>query len=542
MRTEGRRLGGYVTLLACGIAQVAADLALPTVLGRCVDALVARGPVTGWLITACLLVVAVVVAEQVQILVVGAVVAGRAADLRRRLVRHLLALGPQRARFSAGDLVSRVGVGAADAAHAGPAAVATAVAVLPPLGSVVLLAFIDIRLGVAFLAGIALVGVVLVLFTRRTTEVSSAYQRVQGEIAARLTEALAGIRTIAAAGTEHRERRRILDPLPRLRREGELTWRMLARAGAQTTLLVPLTQVAVLATAGIAVAQGRLTAGELFAASQYALLGAGLGGLAGELATLSRARAGALRVGEVQAVTPARRGERDLPGGPGGVELRGVSLRLGDRTVLHPLSVQVPGGSCLAVVGLSGSGKSRLLDIIACLVAPDTGAVLLDGVPVDELSPAALRRAVGYAFDRPVLVGAPVGDAVGLGAPPPKVRQLARSVRADDFIDRLPGGYDTPLDEAPLSGGEAQRLGLARAVRAERLLLLDDATSHLDVITEAQVERMLRRSGRTRIVVTHRVGAAARADQVLWLDRGRVRGQGSHRQLWRDPDYRAVFT
>ncbi|MYS54633.1 ABC transporter ATP-binding protein, partial [Streptomyces sp. SID6013] len=125
-----------------------------------------------------------------------------------------------------------------------------------------------------------------------------------------------------------------------------------------------------------------------------------------------------------------------------------------------------------------------------------------------------------------------------------QVRRAARAAGADGFVRRLPHGYGTPLAQAPLSGGEHQRLGLARAfAHAGRLLVMDDATSSLDTATEYEVNLALRHSVRpgTRLVVAHRPSVADRADLVLWLERGRLRAVGTHRDLWRTADYRAVF-
>jgi ATP-binding cassette subfamily B protein len=122
------------------------------------------------------------------------------------------------------------------------------------------------------------------------------------------------------------------------------------------------------------------------------------------------------------------------------------------------------------------------------------------------------------------------------------VGAAARAAHAHEFVSRLPDGYDTPLAEAPMSGGEAQRLGLARAWPAQRVLVLDDATSSLDMVTEMQIAQALTEPrGRTRLIVTHRAATAARADLVVWLEAGRLRGVGPHARLWCDPDYRAVF-
>jgi ATP-binding cassette subfamily B protein len=174
--------------------------------------------------------------------------------------------------------------------------------------------------------------------------------------------------------------------------------------------------------------------------------------------------------------------------------------------------------------------------------------VLLDGVPLGEVDATVLRDAVAYAFERPDLVGTTVADALALGAPWMRrleVEAAATIAQADGFVRRLPDGYDTPMASMPMSGGERQRLGLARAVaRGQRLLILDDATSSLDSVTEAQIRAALATAAgnRTRLVVAHRASTAAQADAVAWLEGGRVRRVGSHDELWRDPAYRAVFT
>ncbi len=527
-----RKAGGWLPLIGVSaLLGTLGSLALPVVLGRAVDAIVTGGsPVWFWL--AAGLVALGIAVDLVDAFAGTACVAGTTAWLRDRLVRHVLAAGPGHG-FETGDLVSRVSGNAAEAAHAGPAVVTVWTAVLPPVGSLVLLAYLDLWLAVAFLAGVALVAVVLRLFTTRTASVVTAYLAIQGRIAARLSESLAGVRTVAAAGTTEREERRVLAELPALHEQGMRSWRVLSGAAAQGAVVGPLVLVAVLGTGGLGLAAGRLTPGELFAAGQYAMLGAGLGGLTGVFGRLARARAGASRVGEVLAVPEVPYGTRTTPRGAGRLEFRGVSVD----SLLADVSFTVPGGSSAAVVGRSGAGNSVLAAVAARLRDPDEGVVLLDGVPLRELSHDALRAAVGCAFERPRLVGATVGAAIG-----PRCEEAARATHAHEFVSRLPAAYDTPLTEAPMSGGELQRLGLARAWPAERLLVLDDATSSVDMVTEMRISRTLTEvGGRTRLVVTHRMSTAARADLVVWLADGRVRAVGTHEELWADPEYREVF-
>ncbi|MFC4855163.1 ABC transporter ATP-binding protein [Actinophytocola glycyrrhizae] len=527
-----RKAGGWLPLIgASALLGTLGALALPMVLGRAVDSIVYGGtPV--WLWLAAGLVLLGIASDLVDAFAGTACVAGTTAWLRNRLVRHVLTAG-HRHGFATGDLVSRVSGNSAEAANAGPALVTVWTSVLPPVGSLFLLAYLDIWLAVAFLGGVALVGVVLRLFTVRTASVVTAYLTVQGRIAARLSESLAGLRTIAAAGTADREERRVLTQLPELHEQGMRSWRVLSGAAAQGAVVGPLVLVAVLGTGGWALYEGRVTPGELFAAGQYAMLGAGLGSLTSVFGRLARARAGATRVGEVLAVPPVSYGDGALPWGQGRLAFCGVSVD----ALLTDVTFTVPGGTSVAVVGRSGAGKSVLAEVAARLRDPSAGTVLLDGVPLSSLSHNELRTAVGVAFERPKLVGATVGAAIGT-----RPEEAARATYAHEFVSRLPSGYDTPLSSAPMSGGELQRLGLARAWGATRLLVLDDATSSVDMVTELRISRaMIEAGGRTRLVVTHRLSTAVRADLVLWLESGRVRAMGTHEELWAHRDYREVF-
>jgi ATP-binding cassette subfamily B protein len=288
--------------------------------------------------------------------------------------------------------------------------------------------------------------------------------------------------------------------------------------------------------------------GELLAACRYAQLTAGVGGAASLLGAVVRGREARNRTLALAHMPALDYGTRRLPpAGPGDLELRGVRVVRDGRQVLRADGVRVPGGTTAAVVGRSGAGKSVLAAVAGRLIDPDEGHVLLDGVRLDRLTREALRTEVAYAFERPAPAEGTVAEAVAAGprrVSPEQVREACRAAGADGFVRRLPSGYDTPLSAAPLSGGEYQRLGLARAfAHAGRLLIMDDATSSLDTATEHEVDRALRHSVRpgTRLVVAHRPSVAARADLVIWLEDGGVRAVAPHRELWETADYRAVF-
>ncbi|MGW4796570.1 ABC transporter ATP-binding protein [Nonomuraea sp. NPDC004297] len=538
-----RRGGPWSAALAgTAVAGAVAELAVPYLIGRTVDVLVAGRPDGArWLALCAGAVAAVMICESLGVWARGACAAHAAATLRSGVLRHVLGAGPGLTRrFPEGELVTRAGLNTEEVGRA-PETVTSALALLvPTAGALVALTLIAPVLTLTLGAGIVVILLVLRAFLRTSTTLAGGYQEVQGEIAARLVEALAGARTIAAAGTAARESGRVLAPLPGLRAHGMALWRANASAAVRSGLVVPLLEVAVLAVGGFLLAAGDLTVGELYAAARYAVLGASLSTALGHIGGLARARAAAERVSEVLDLPSVRYGARTLPPGPGTLEFRDVAangLTVGDLTL--------PGGSVTAVVGRSGSGKSLLAALAGRLAEPERGTVLLDGVPLAELAEAELRRAVGYAFERPVLVGETVGDAIdGAGGLSPRVAQAAGAACAEEFVRRLPLGYATPLGQAPMSGGERQRIGLARAfAQGERLLVLDDATSSLDTVTERQVGRALTtdRLGRTRLIAVHRLATAARADQVVWLDGGAVRAHGPHHVLWRDPAYRAVF-
>lgn len=545
----GGQKGRTATLALVIVAGSAAELALPFLLGRAVDQAldaVRHGSayvLGGGAAPACVAAVGVLaVCDALDALLSGTGTAVATARLRHRLLGHLLAAGPRLTRrFPEGDLVGRI-VGNATDAGVTPAAAAAAVAgILPPLGGLVALTLIDPWLTVTFAAGVPALVLLLRVFVRDTSDVTGTYLAVQGAIAARLVDALAGIRTITAAHAQEREARRVLERLPDLRACGDRMWRVQARVSGGATLLVPLLQAAVFAVAGFALASGRLTPGELLAAGRYTVLAVGAGPVIAQIGRLARARAAASRAAELLSEPAPAYGSRTLPPGPGRLEFRDVTVD----GVLDHVTLTIPGGSCTALVGASGAGKSTLAALPGRLADPGAGEILLDGVPITYLSRESLRTAVTYAFARPALLGDTPADTItyGLGGTREAAR-AAEAAAADTFIERLPDGYDTPMDDVPLSGGEAQRLGLARAfARAGRVLVLDDATSSLDTVTERRVTDVLTGAlaDRTRLIVARRAATAARADLVVWLDAGRVRGAGTHRELWADPDYRAVF-
>ncbi|RSS30109.1 ABC transporter ATP-binding protein [Streptomyces sp. WAC08452] len=549
------RAGGAwtVLLLVTATLSTVAQILFPALLGKALDAVLDGAGGSRWVIGCLVAVAAMAAADALFELAAGVGAARGVALLRHSMLGSLLSwTGPGAARSATGDLVSRLVGAAGEAGAVAAVLVRAALSVVPAVGSVIALALIDPWLAGTFLLGFPAVVVVLRTFTRRMSDVSTRYQEAQGRLATALLEALAGRRTIAAAGTAEAETRRILRTLPELSRLGHGMWQAQTGVAGRSALLTPLLEIGVLSVAGFALSAGRITAGEMLAAAQYVAIGSGVGMTTMLLGRLARARAGAERVRGALSRPALEYGARTLPPGPGTLELRDVRVVAGGGTVLDGVDLTVPGGSCVALVGASGSGKSLLAAVAGRLADPDAGTVALDGVPLRRLTREDLRSAVAHAFERPVLFGESLGEAIAWGTgraadevPAERIERAARAADADGFVRRLPEDYGTPPSEAALSGGEVQRLGLARAfVHRGRLLVLDDATSSLDTVTEHRVGAVLTGAlrDRTRVVVAHRAATAARADTVAWLDGGRVRRVGPHRELWRtEPAYRRVF-
>jgi ATP-binding cassette subfamily B protein len=545
----GRQGGAWVIVVAlASFVTAGVSLAFPAVLGRAVDGIVADGEAGQWLAWSAVLVALLVAGSALDVLASGAAVARSTAWLRHTVLRHGLALGTHRTtRLGPGEMATRLVANASEAGRVAPSFVGAGASLITGVGGTVALAIINLWLCATFLIGVPLLFLVVRTFARDASALTTRYLTVQGRIAERLVGAISGARTIAAAGTFQREVDRSLAPLPELRRHGMSLWHVNMRITAQDALLVMMVEIAVIGVAGVLLAGGQISAGEMLAAAQYVLVAASLGAVTSLMAQLTNARAAAQRLVEILEQTPMGYGASRLPDGQGRLELRGVTVRSGGDTVLDGLDLDIPAGALVAIVGRSGSGKSLLAALVGRLADPDKGEVLLDGTPLRRIDRLELRRAVGYGFARPALFGETVGDAIAFGADTPtaeQVQEAAQAARADSFIRLLPEAYATPLGHAPMSGGETQRMGLARTfAHAGRVVVLDDVAASLDTVTEHHISRVLTGAlgDRTRIIVAHRASTAARADAVIWLDGGRLRAMAPHGELWQDPEYRVLF-
>jgi ATP-binding cassette subfamily B protein len=224
----------------------------------------------------------------------------------------------------------------------------------------------------------------------------------------------------------------------------------------------------------------------------------------------------------------------------GDVEFEDVTFSYdGDKPALSEVDLHVPPGQTVALVGATGAGKSTLAKLVARFYDPDHGRVLVDGHDLRSVTEQSLRSQLGLVPQEGFLFSGTIRENIAFGradAEDETVQAAARAVGAHGFIERLPEGYETEVGErgGHLSAGQRQLVAFARAAAADpRILILDEATSNVDVRTEAQIERGLRRllAGRTAIVIAHRLSTIRGAGRIVVLERGRIAEQGTHEEL-----------
>lgn len=253
------------------------------------------------------------------------------------------------------------------------------------------------------------------------------------------------------------------------------------------------------------------------------------------------------RLGDILNTPPEsqRLAAANLPPARGALRLSNVTFRYRPDApeVLKELSLDIPAGQVLGIVGPSGSGKSTLTKLVQRLYRPERGQVFLDGIDIAQVDSAWLRRQTGVVLQENTLFNRTIHENIALanpGMPRAAVIQVARLAGADDFISRMPLGYDTPIEErgANLSGGQRQRIAIARALATQpRILVLDEATSALDYESERIIQRNMRQivQGRTVLIIAHRLAAVRRADRIIAIENGVIVEDGTHAQLLTRP-------
>ena len=502
---------------------------------------------------------------------------------RRRLIARILHLPIS--EFDArrtGDLVSRVGTDTTLLYAVLTQGLADAVGnALILVGAVIAMAFIDpLLLGLIVLvlgASIATVGIL----STRIRAASAEQQAKVGDLASGVERAVGSIRTIRAAGAAEREAAAVTDAATEAYRAG-------VRIAKVSALIVPVAGIAlqvsllvVLGVGGFRVASGAIDVAALVTFVIFLfLLIQPLASAIGAITSVNQALGALGRIQEVLDLPLEEDEDRPSASEPrtdaAAIEFRDVRFRYPDhvikareaaakearsvlaqahldraadetaveaeeteREVLRGVSFTVPRGSRVALVGPSGAGKSTALSLVERFYDPTAGAILVDGVDARELSREALRARFGYVEqDAPTLAGT-IADNLRLASPEASdadCERVLRAVNLGDVLERSPLGVDAPVGEdgVMLSGGERQRLAIARALlAAPPVLLLDESTSSLDGVNEQRMREAIDAvaTGRTLLVIAHRLSTVVDSDLIVVLENGRVVGQGTHSEL-----------
>ncbi len=467
-------------------------------------------------------------------------------DVRRDLYRHLETLPPAfYLTHRTGDLMSRATNDIqALRALAGFGTVMLTGTSFAFAGTLAAMWAIDPRLTLWALAPSPLLVVLARRFNHRVEIESTKLQEQLGALSAKVQENLTGMAVVRAYTMEARE----IGAFERLNREYLARGLRLARTQAAFSPMLGLISgvggLIVLWAGGSAVLDGRITLGAFVAFSGYlAHLAWPTIALGWTLANLKRGLAAMVRVAEILD-EPGHAAEPEIaPASPlltGPIEFRQLDFAYGGREpALAAVSFTVPRGSLVAVVGPTGSGKSTLGALVSRLYEPPPGTVFVGGVDVRDLPRARLRRSMGYVPQEAFLFSRSIGDNVALGdelAPEARLRTAAETAGLGPEIEGFPEGWETVVGERglTLSGGQRQRVALARSLVPEApILVLDDVFSAVDAGKEVEILRALRAAvtGRSTLVMTHRLRVAQEADRVVVLDEGRVVEQGTHAEL-----------
>ncbi|MEU4423443.1 ABC transporter ATP-binding protein [Actinoplanes sp. NPDC024001] len=421
------------------------------------------------------------------------------------------------------------------------------------VGTLVLMAVLDLTLLGCTLAAVVVVSGLMATLLPKIGTAQTAAQDSVGKLGASLEGSLRAIRTVKASRAETRQSEQIVGNARDAAAHSVRAAKVAATVWTISWTGLNLAVIMILAIGAWRAHLGLLEVSTLVAFLLYVfqLMGP-ISELTQNLTALQAGIAAAGRINELQSIGLEPHSEGGTPG-PAGTphEVDGPVLVLQDVTArygpdappaVRGVDLEIPRRGHTAVVGPSGAGKTTLFSLLLRFLEPEAGQILLDGRPYPAWSHEEVRARLAYVEQETPVVPGTIGDNLRFTHPDAtdaELREVLRSVRLDDKIDELPDGLDTSLSSTDVSGGQRQRIALARALlRTPDVLLLDEATAQVDGLTEAAVQDCIRERAATGAVVTiaHRLSTVLDADRIVVMEDGRIRGQGTHAELYASDD------
>ena len=479
-------------------------------------------------------------------------------DLRKDLFGRIMSLSfEQTDRFTTGSLITRLSNDVTQVQNMVGLAIRGLVRNgVMFVGGVFMLWRQSPRFALVAACGMPFILLLIVFFLRKASPLFRIVQEKLDGVNHVMQEDVAGARVVKAYVKEEYELDRFDRANDALCRENLRVQTLLAFLGPCMNIIMNICVVAVILVGGITVKnEGGQTPGSIMAAITYLtqILG-GIGFLANIFQTFTRAKASADRINEVMHSDPSVTDGADTQreSARGTVEFRDVSFAYPGTTqnILEHIDLTVRQGETLAIIGATGSGKSTLIDLIPRFYDASSGEVLVDGRNVRDYPLHNLREKISVVMQRTELYSRSIEENIRWGAAdaePAQIKSAAQTAQADDFICETQYGYYTPVTEGghSLSGGQKQRISVARAIlKPHEILIFDDATSALDLRTEASLYEALRKQDpdSTKIIIAQRIASVRNADRIVVLDGGRIAACGTHDALMAQSEiYRAIF-
>jgi ATP-binding cassette subfamily B protein len=426
------------------------------------------------------------------------------------------------------------------------------------IGGTVMLCTLDIKFCIVLLCSLPIMAIMLAFVLGKAVPIFSNIQKKLDKVNSVVQENVSGARVVKAYVREDYEYERFKRANGELRDTNIKVQKLMAIMHPVLTVVMNAAVIAVILIGGFEienVAGSGMSAGTIMAAVTYVTqVIMSIMMVTMLFHSVSRAMASVKRVGEVLDSDPVIvSGERDREDGEIAVSFKGVDFRYPSakgRPVLHDVNIDIKKGETFAIIGATGSGKTSLVNLIMRFYDATEGEVSVNGVPVKEYELSSLRSGISYVMQKSELFSGTIAENIRWGkadATDAEVAEAAKIAQAEEFINGFAEGYDTYIAEkgASLSGGQKQRMSIARAlVRRPEIIILDDATSALDLATEAKLRKALRENLKdaTVIMIAQRIASVKEADRIAVIENGTIKDCGSHEELMRTSEtYRDIY-